>query len=492
MISRILRHNRVAGAVVIVSLLAMVAFKTSYQFPATSAQVVSPKSAQALEEISKGIAEITMNTSKALVLISVSKVSQNLRGYSDPFDPFGFGGLPQMPQPKQEGLGSGFFVDVDKGYIITNNHVIEGADEISVKLANGESLAAKVIGRDPNTDVAVVQLSDLKFKREGLGALAFGDSDALTPGTLVVALGSPFGLDASASLGIVSAVGRGPMQLTPLGNFIQTDTAINPGNSGGPMVLAYNGKVIGMNTAIFSRSGGSQGIGFAVPINLVRDVALSLITEGRVTRGYIGVQFRPLLPEWTESLNLPKGTTGAVVVQIAPHGPAEKSGIKANDVITELDGKAIKSIEELVNIVGLAKPGAKIALMLYREGKKLSINVAIGDWPGSNEVASEPASDEAKDTNGYGLEMSLVKYEERWALKIEQVASKSSAARAGMQPGDLILGINGYNHNKELMEKFRKGELKDTILLLVEREYGDRRSGVKGRERFLISLRSSN
>jgi serine protease Do len=180
-----------------------------------------------------------------------------------------------------------------------------------------------------------------------------------------------------------------------------------------------------------------------------------------------------------------------VVVQVAPHGPAEKSGIKSNDVITEVDGKPVKSIEELVNIIGLTKPGVKVALTLYREGKKQSINIAVGDWPGSNEVASEESSDETKGANGYGLELNLVKYEERWALKVEQVASNSSAARAGMQAGDIILGINGYNHNKELMEKFRKGDLKDTILLLVEREYGDRRTGIKGHERFLISLRAS-
>jgi serine protease Do len=492
MMSKNIRRTLISGALLGASLLGSftVAAKTLYQLPQGDALSPPLKSSPLLEELSRGVSEIAANASKALVFISVSKTMRGYpQGYVDPFDLFGMGQRPEAPPPKQEGLGSGFIIDVEKGYVLTNNHVIEGADEITVKLANGEVYDGKVIGRDPNTDVAVVQIAGGKFKRENIGALMLGDSDSATVGSFVVALGAPFGLEASVSFGVVSAIGRGPLQLTQLGNFIQTDTAINPGNSGGPLVRIPDGKVIGMNTAIFSRSGGYQGIGFAVPINLAREVALSIINDGGVVRGFIGVQFRPLQAEWVESLGLPKGTTGAVVVEVAEGGPAEKSGIKANDVIVEIDNKAIKNTEELVNAIGLMKPGTKTVLTLWREGKKRTVNITIGDWPGSKELLSEKNEKGDTPANSFGLEMSLVKFEGKWALRVEQVLANSPAARAGMQAGDMIFGINGYSNNKELMDKFLKGQLKDTVLLLTEREMEDRRSGKKVRERFLVALK---
>jgi serine protease Do len=467
--------------------------KISYQLP-SSAQTITSKKSPLIDELERVLSDTTANARKGLVFISVSKTMRGYpSGYVDPFDLFGYGARPDAPPPKQEGLGSGFIFDLEKAYVMTNNHVIEGADEISVKLANGESYDGKVIGRDPNTDVAVVQIAGGKFKRDGLAALSFGDSDTVKEGFPVLALGAPFGLEASVSFGVVSAIGRGSMQLTPLGNFIQTDTAINPGNSGGPLVRASTGEVIGMNTAIFSRSGGYQGIGFAVPSNLAKNIALSIINEGGVTRGYIGVQFRPLQAEWVESLSLPKGTTGAVVVQLVEGGPAEQAGIKANDVIVEIDSKGVKTSEELVNAIGLMKPGTKTSLVFYREGKKQSVTVTIGDWPGSKDLLGENKSENSdKDANNFGLKMSLLKSKEgKWQLRVDQVQERSPADRAGLQPGDTILGINGYSHSKDLMEKFQKGRMKDTVLLLVEREMEDRRTGQKTRERYLVSLKSA-
>jgi serine protease Do len=197
--------------------------------------------------------------------------------------------------------------------------------------------------------------------------------------------------------------------------------------------------------------------------------------------------------EWVGSLNLPKDSTGTVVVEVESDGPAEKSGIKANDVIVEINGIAIRSHEELVSKIGLMKPGTKAELGLYREGKKRSVSITIGDWPGSKEIVAE-IDKKGKDKstlNSLGLELSSIKYEGKWALKINQVASNAPAARAGLQSGDVILGINGYSNNKELMDKFRAGEIKDTILLLVERSAEDPRSRRKVRERFLVSIRAT-
>ena len=245
----------------------------SYEIPRAPANTNVSSNIKALQQMSEGISELAANANKAVVFVSISKTIKGMPfGEINPFEFFfgpQFRGHPrgQAPERKQKGVGSGFIIDLKKGLILTNNHVIEGADEISLKLANGETYDGKVLGRDKNTDVAVVKIKDKKYNRKGLGVLNLADSKKTKVGQFVIALGAPFGLEASLSFGVISALGRGNLQITNLGNFIQTDAAINPGNSGGPL-LNMDGQVIGINTAIYSRSGSSAGIGFAVPAAL--------------------------------------------------------------------------------------------------------------------------------------------------------------------------------------------------------------------------------
>ncbi|RZA23331.1 MAG: PDZ domain-containing protein, partial [Proteobacteria bacterium] len=358
----------------------------AYELPVQDANKKPSDNVQLLQKISAGVAELSQDASKGIALISISKIIKGRPYYElDPFD-FFYGPRnrqadPSQPgQKQQSGVGSGFIVDLDKGYIVTNNHVVEGADEIDLKLSNGETYEAKVLGSDPNTDVAVVQIKDAKFNRKNLIALPFGSSDNVKVGEFVIALGAPFGLEFSQSFGAVSATSRGNLNITNLGNFIQTDAAINPGNSGGPL-LDMQGNVIGMNTAIFSRSGSSAGIGFAVPSNLVREVALQLINKGKVARGYLGVRLaQDMDDDLAAAMNLPKGIRGALVGNVEKNTPAAKAGIESGDVITEVNGRAVHSGQELSNTVGLMQPGAKVAVAFYRGGIKKSTSISLGNY----------------------------------------------------------------------------------------------------------------
>ena len=271
------------------SSLALSAKSSNYQIPPSSTSSKIENKTNLLKKISSEISAISEEANRALVFVSVSKSVKT--NFNDPLFEFFFGPRkPNQPLPKQKGLGSGFFIDLNKGYVLTNNHVIDGADEISLKLANDESYDAKVIGRDANTDVAVVQIKDKKFSRKSLSSLVLSDMGDVEVGGLVLAFGAPFSLKSSTTLGIVSAMHRGSLQITDLGNFLQTDAAINPGNSGGPL-LGMDGRVVGINTAIASSTGAYNGVGFAIPADLVRDVATRLINHGKVERGYLGVAF---------------------------------------------------------------------------------------------------------------------------------------------------------------------------------------------------------
>ncbi|MCB9229435.1 MAG: trypsin-like peptidase domain-containing protein [Deltaproteobacteria bacterium] len=392
-----------------------------------------------LKELSQGVGAIAEVSRKALVFVSVSKT---VRGWdqSDPFGLFGFG-LRRMPNPRQEGLGSGFFIDVGKGYVLTNNHVIDGADEINLKLANGKSFDAKVIGSEPDMDIAVVQIKEQSFDRSGLSSLVLGDSDQLSVGSFVVALGAPFGLEASISFGVVSALGRGSLSITEVGDFIQTDAAINPGNSGGPLV-DMNGRVVGMNTAIFSKSGGYNGIGFTVPSNLVRRVATDLIRGVKVTKGYLGVYYQELSSDFLKLLRLPADTTGIIVTQVEPGAPADKAGIKPKDVIVTVDGKKLEGERDLVNRISLMKPGHTAKLGVIREGKQFTASVEIGHRPGSGLL--DKSREEPSDDAGLGLELSL----QKGGLLVEKIEPRSPAVNR-LHPGDVILSIEEYNFDNE-------------------------------------------
>ncbi|MBL8246554.1 MAG: Do family serine endopeptidase, partial [Rhodanobacteraceae bacterium] len=307
------------------------------------------------------LAPMLERTTLAVVNVS-SKTRVQVR---NPFfdDPFfrRFFDMPDVPQERvQQSLGSGVIVDATRGLVLTNNHVIERADEVTVTLHDGRTLNAEVIGRDPDTDVAVVRIP-----AENLTALALADSDRLRVGDFVVAIGNPFGLGQAVTSGIVSALGRSGLRGLGYQNFIQTDASINPGNSGGALVN-LRGELVGINTAIFSPSGGNIGIGFAIPSNLARNVMNQLIAFGEVKRGSLGVQAQDLDARLARALGLDEGR-GAVVTQVVPDSPADKARLQAGDVITKIDGKPVGSADELANIEGLLPIGKALTVEFLRE-----------------------------------------------------------------------------------------------------------------------------
>jgi len=430
-----------------------------YDLPKAEKPDLDKGKIEALKDVSRGIAAIAEHGQRGVVFVSVSKVVKGMPfGKINPFDFFFGPGNPGAPngrggrgqrQPsedlKQKGLGSGFFVDVDKGYILTNNHVIDEADEISVKLANGQAYDAKVVGRDKNTDVAVVQIKDPKFNRKGIEALSLLETSAdVKVGEVCIALGAPFGLEASVSMGVVSALGRGSLSITAIGNFIQTDAAINPGNSGGPLFNA-EGIVMGMNTAIFSSSGAYNGIGFAIPADLARNVANQLINKGKVQRGYLGVLLADIDPDMAKQMDLPEGADGALVSSVEPGSPAEKAGLEAGDVVTQVDGQRVRNTDELRNIIGLDKPGRKVDLTYYRDGKKRGTAVQLGNF----ESAPTTAQVEPEESD-LGLRLAKLnpalkrqfRIKSNTGVVILDVQENSAADRSGLQPGDVIVKAN--------------------------------------------------
>ncbi len=429
-------------------------FGLAYKLPSSSSSTARYSSnVSALQEMSQGVSEIAAQTSSAIVFVSVAKVVRNPFGNGGQFNPFEFW-FPELqnqsprqsnPKPQKSGIGSGFFVDLDQGYVITNNHVVEGADEISLKLANGESYDAKVVGRDKNTDIAVVQIKMKKFNRKGLSSLVLADSDALKVGEFSLALGAPFGLESSISFGVISALGRGNLKLTQLGNFIQTDSAINPGNSGGPLINMA-GKVIGVNTAIFSQAGGYNGIGFAVPSNIARRIATQLINKGKVDRGYIGVTMQSMDEQMTSHLGLPKGQKGVMVTQVVSKGPAARAGIKEGDVITQVSGKNISSPNELANQVGLRNPGDRVDVSAYRDGKQKSFSLKIQSFPDNPQTLTSKSG-----SKGSGFGFSLVPVNRALKSKyrissasgavVSAAAPGSAASRFGLREGDVIVEV---------------------------------------------------
>lgn len=444
-----------------------------YKLAPSSTDVSLSHSTKILKEMSKGVGEVATTSKKALVYISVSKTMKGYPdGYIDPFELFGFGRR-QIPAPKQEGLGSGFIVDLSKGYILTNNHVVEDADEINLKLANGESYKGKLLGSDPNTDIAVIKIDEKKFNKDGLAALVLGDSDQINVAEFVVALGAPFGLEASISFGVISATGRGSLHITQLGDFIQTDAAINPGNSGGPL-MDMDGKVIGINTAILSKSGGYNGVGFAVPSNLVRKVADNIINGKAIGRGYIGVHFQPLSKEIIKFLKLPEKTKGVIVAQVEDDGPADKAGIKNGDVIIEVDGKRLEGDRDLVSRIGLMSPDAKVKITYLRDGKKHAATITIGIHPGEGQA--NPFKNDADDgTDDLGLYLEYKKD----GLHVIQVERNSTSA-GRVSPGDIILSLDNTDFtrlkNQDQALKAFKGAIakarkskQDSVILRVQR-----------------------
>ncbi len=310
----------------------------------------------------------------AVVSITASKAPARHPGASDPWFQFFFGDRSrQMPQEPQMGLGSGVIVSVD-GYLLTNNHVIADANDIEVMLTDGRSAKAKVIGTDPDTDVAV-----LKIELDRLPAIGFGDNDGMQVGDVVLAIGNPFGVGQTVTSGIISALGRNQLGINTFENFIQTDAAINPGNSGGALVDA-NGNLLGINTAIYSRSGGSLGIGFAIPVGTARQVMEGLIKDGMVTRGWIGVEPRDLTPEIAETLKLPI-KQGVLITGVLNSGPASSAGLRPGDVVVKIADTPVVNTVQLLGAVAALKPQATAVIGVQRGDQALALNVLVAQRP---------------------------------------------------------------------------------------------------------------
>jgi serine protease Do len=390
--------------------------------------------------------------------------------FGDFFDHFFGPGGPQfgpgMPQP-QEGLGSGFVVSKD-GYILTNAHVVEGADEITVRTNDERDLDAKLVGSDPQTDLAVLKVEDGK-----LAALELGDSDSLRVGQWVVAAGTPFGLSSSITSGIVSATGRSNLRIADYENFIQTDAAINPGNSGGPL-LDLEGRVVGINTAIFSRSGGYMGIGFAIPINMARNVMNSLISDGKVTRGRLGAWIQDLDDDLAESFDY-DSRAGVLIGDVDPDSPAGRAGLQSGDIVLEYDGEPVTKADDLRMRVAGTKPGEEVELEIYRDGKRKTIDVEIEELENETVAGDHPA---AQLDQGVGMTARTLTPEIAQQLGIEgdakgavvtEVEPFGPAADAGIRQGDVIVQVQNVpvRSAEELRRELGKADLEKGARVVV-------------------------
>ncbi|MDB5049526.1 MAG: protease Do [Fibrobacteres bacterium] len=403
-------------------------------------------------------------------------------------DPFGSGedGRPQSRAPrrkqKESGLGSGFITDV-KGYILTNNHVVEGAQKITVQLSDEREFDAEVVGTDKPSDLAVIRIKG-KIPA-GLVPLKFGDSDKLEIGEWVIAVGAPFGLYETVTTGIISAKGRQNTGISTYGNFLQTDAAINPGNSGGPLVN-LNGEAVGINTAIYSQSGGYQGIGFAIPVNLAKNIMESLIKSGKVTRGWLGVSIQPVSPDIADALGL-KDRRGALVGDVVAGGPADKAGLKRGDVVLKLQGQDVRDANDLMNRIALIPPGSTVDLTVFRDGKQQNLKAKIAKRD-EEKVAQEESGGggggavEGGDISSLGMEATDLTDEVRRQFQIggniktgvvvTRVDPDGSAAEAGLQEGDIIVEANRkkVDSAKDLRDIVAKAGKGKKILFLVNRK----------------------
>ena len=378
-------------------------------------------------------------------------------------------GGPRGGEPMPRGVGSGFIISAD-GFLLTNHHVVDGADEITVTLTDRRELKARLIGSDRRTDVALV-----KIEATGLPALRIGDPNRLRVGEWVVAIGSPFGLDNTVTSGIVSAKGRDTGDYLP---FIQTDVAVNPGNSGGPLIN-MRGEVIGINSQIYSRTGGFMGISFAIPIDEAMRVADQLRTTGRVVRGRIGVGIAEVTRDVAEPLGL-KSASGALVRNVEASGPAEKAGLEVGDIILRFDNKPIEKASDLPRLVGNTKPGSRVPVQVWRKGAQRELTLQVAEMEpdrtaqrGSRQ--GQPEAPRAAPTNALGLAVSDITEERRTQLRIRGGvlvdAVDGVAARAGLQQGDILLSLDNTDITSakqfnELVSKLDKGR---THVLLVRR-----------------------
>lgn len=466
-------------AVVLVSILAGIFFAAGFNMT----QNTSALNPSSTVMVPASFTDVAMAVSPAVVNIRAEKVIkgggaafrhfQNPFGKDDPFRDFFerfFGDMPRR-EFKQRSLGSGFCID-KAGYIVTNYHVIENADKIKVKLKNGKEYDAEIVGRDAKTDIALIKVKSWR----NLKAVKLGDSDALKVGEWVVAIGSPFGLEHTVTAGIVSAKGR-VIGSGPYDDFIQTDASINPGNSGGPLIN-MKGEVVGINTAIFSRSGGNVGIGFAIPINLARGIIDQLKASGTVTRGWLGVSIQDLTPELAEYYGV-KDDKGALVGEVFKGDPADKAGIKPKDVIIEVDGNKVEDSRQLSQKIAGVPVGGEITVKVVRDGKKKTFRVKIVKRTDGKESLALKQPVEKTDL---GMTVSTLAGElaRRYGISEDQgvvvvgVERGGPADKADVQEGDLILEIDHkpiktLEDYQSQIKKVKKG---DTVPFLIKRKRG--------------------
>ncbi len=442
--------------------------------PLLLAVFVCSQPAQALPD---SFADLAAAQADSVVNISTTKLvrGQGLQGFGfppgSPFEDFFQDFFQNMPPQERHALGTGFILSAD-GYIVTNNHVIDGADEVLVKMRDGKEYEARVIGVDPKLDVALI-----KVDAKGLKAVKLGDSDRLRVGDWVVAIGNPFGLEQTVTAGIVSAKGR-VIGSGPYDDFIQTDAAINPGNSGGPL-FNVRGEVVGINTAIYSRSGGNNGIGFAIPINLARSVLNDLREKGHVTRARLGVHISDIDKATQKALGL-KTREGALVPQVEAGSAADKAGIRAGDVIVSLDGVKIRKAHDLPIRVARHAPGDKVRVGIIRDGKPKTIVVTVEEMPEEAVASAGRHVGKGKvrlGIVGENLSADLARSLEtrvKSGVVVKQVQRGSPAARAGIQRGDVIYRINGEPvKNLRALARLLKGfEPGDVLRVMLDR-HGD-------------------
>ena len=448
-------HTRRLSVSVVVSLLLLWFQAASAAMPLLVDGDGRPTLAPMLKEVTPAVVNIS---TKSRIQMRMNPL------FNDPFFRRFFN-IPNMPQEQErQALGSGVIVDASKGYILTNNHVIENADEITVTLKDKRQFEAKVIGADPDADLAVVQI-----KARGLTELQMADSDTLQVGDFVVAIGNPFGLEQTVTSGIVSALGRSGLGIEGYENFIQTDASINPGNSGGALV-DLDGKLVGINTAIMGPAGGNVGIGFAIPSNMAQQIMKQLIEYGEVRRGQLGVMIQDVTPELAEAMGIDQNS-GAVIAQVVKGSAADKAGLKVGDVVIAVNGKPIHSSAQLRNAVGLMRVGELVKLKIIRDGHERIIRARIGE---PKRVSAEAAG-LSKELSGAVL--GDIEESHPLAGKVEgvevlDVEPGSAAAQAGLRQGDIIVSVNrepvkSVEDVRRAAEKSRHG-----ILLNIRRGEG--------------------
>jgi serine protease Do len=439
---------------------------------------VSKESRNTLSKLSQALDEVANIARPAVVNISTTStvtMEDNPFGdmFNDPFFRHFFGDPNEHPGQKRKrkssGLGSGVIVS-EQGYILTNNHVVQGAEDIKVTLYDKREFKGKIVGTDPRTELAVIMIT-----AKDLPTLKFGESGKLKTGDIVLAIGSPFGLSQTITMGIVSAVGRSNIGLADFEDFIQTDAAINPGNSGGALVNS-SGELVGINTAIFSTSGGYMGIGFAIPSDMAKTVMDSIIKHGKVVRGWLGVSIQNLTPELAKSLGI-KETEGALIAGIESNSPADKAGFKRGDLVIALDGKKIIDSTSLRNMVSATAPGKKVDFKIIREGKEQTITATLGEYKEKKIAKKTEYNNIMKDVTVQeltpGIQDKLNLPENLTGVVITNVG-QDSPSEGLLQPGDVIEEINkmAIRSVQDYDKAVSKLGENDPVLLLIYRNGG--------------------